>query len=136
MIIRFRDGTWQGLDVLPYKDVEGSHQGVVRQNLLKEAQTEFEVRYFEVAPGGFTSFEKHEHEHFVVVLTGHGEVRLGDESTSVDEKDLIKVGPGVPHQFRNTGDEPFGILCVVDRVRDRPKLLDPTDALCASNLSE
>lgn len=130
MIARNVDGKWEGFDVLPYKDVEGSHRGVSRQNLLKDADTEFEVRYFEVAPGGFTSYETHQHEHFVVVLRGSGEVVLGDEIRPVGLKDLVRVAGHVPHQFRNSGDEPFGILCVVDRVRDRPTLVDP-EALLA-----
>lgn len=129
MIARNVDGMWEGFDVLPYKDVEGSHRGVCRQNLLKEADTEFEVRYFEVAPGGFTSYEKHVHEHFVVVMAGTGEVVLGEEIRHIGLKDLIRVAGEVPHQFRNTGDEPLGILCVVDRVRDRPTLVDPAALL-------
>lgn len=130
MIARNVDGMWEGIEVLPYKDVEGSHRGVSRQNLLKEADTEFEVRYFEVAPGGFTSYETHKHEHFVVILRGSGDVVLGEEIRNVGFKDLVRVAGNVPHQFRNSGDEPFGILCVVDRVRDRPTLVDP-DALMA-----
>jgi quercetin dioxygenase-like cupin family protein len=125
LIRKYVDGLWEGLEVLPYKDVPGSHQGVVRQNLLKEAATDFEVRYFEVAPGGYTSFEKHEHEHFVVILRGRGEVRLGDESHTVEERDLVHVAENVPHQFRCRGEEPLGVFCVVDRLRDRPILLDP-----------
>lgn len=120
---------WEGFDVLPYKDVEGSHRGVVRQNLLKEADTEFEVRYFEVAPGGFTSYEKHQHEHFVVVMHGRGQVILNQEIAEIGPKDLVRVAGQIPHQFRNTGDEPLGILCVVDRVRDRPTLVDPSAIL-------
>jgi quercetin dioxygenase-like cupin family protein len=136
LIARFGKGGWDGFESLPYKNVPGSHQGVIRQNLLKEGDPAFEVRYFEVAPGGFTSFEKHQHEHFVVVMTGRGEVRLGTETSEISEKDLIRVGPGVPHQFRNNGNEPLGILCVVDRVRDRPTLIDSAEPEYASNLSQ
>ena len=32
----------------------------------------FHVRYFEVAPGGWTTLEHHQHEHVVVVLRGEG----------------------------------------------------------------
>jgi len=32
----------------------------------------------------------------------------------------VRVAPGDPHQFRNTGTEPLGFLCVVDAERDRP----------------
>lgn len=129
MIFRNVDGLWEGFDVLPYKDVEGSHRGVSRQNLLKEANTDFEVRYFEVAPGGFTSFEMHRHEHFVVVVRGTGEVILGERIEAIGPSDIVRVESEVAHQFRNNGDEPFGILCVVDRVRDRPTLVDPATLL-------
>lgn len=133
MISRFRNGTWEGFEILAYKDTPGSHQGVIRQNLLKDAPTDYEVRYFEVAPGGYTSFERHEHEHFVVVVAGEGEVRLGDEVSPIQEKDLVRVSGNVPHQFRNKGNEPLGILCVVDRVRDRPQLMNPPEAAATSN---
>jgi quercetin dioxygenase-like cupin family protein len=123
VIEKFAEGGWSGFEQLPYKDVPGSHRGVVRQNLLKEGETQFEVRYFEIAPGGFTSFERHEHEHFVVVMCGAGEVRLGEDVRPLEQRDLVRVEPNMPHQFRNTGTEPFGILCVVDRMRDRPVLL-------------
>ena len=35
----------------------------------------FHVRYFEVAPGGYSTLEKHVHEHVVIPLRGKGVVR-------------------------------------------------------------
>lgn len=116
---------WPEIELLPYKDRPGTFEAVTRRNLFKPDGSNFEVRYFEVGPGGYTSFEKHEHEHCVVVLRGEGKVRLADEWTDVTLNDTVYVGPMVPHQFRNTGVEPFGILCVVDKDRDRPIVLDP-----------
>ncbi|MBI2536308.1 MAG: cupin domain-containing protein, partial [Gemmatimonadetes bacterium] len=37
--------------------------------------------------------------------------------------DCVYVAPGTTHQFRATGTEPLGFLCMVDRVRDRPQVL-------------
>jgi quercetin dioxygenase-like cupin family protein len=89
----------------------------------------FELRYFELAPGGRTSHERHQHEHAVVVLRGEGEVLLGDAVHPLHPGDLVRVAAGDPHQFRNDGDEPFGFLCVVDAERDRPvPLADADDA--------
>lgn len=133
MISHYRDGAWEGFEILPYKDVEGSHRGVSRQNLNKESLTDFEVRTFEVAPGGFTSFEYHLHEHCVFIYRGSGEVQLGDESYPIGPMDMVRVAGNVPHQFRNNGDEPLGILCVVDRMRDRPTLVDPEAELARQN---
>lgn len=112
---------WPGVEIKEYKP--GHSLAVTRRTLMESKGAQ--VRYFEVAPGGHTSFEMHEHEHCVVVLRGVGRVRLGQDWTEIGENDSVYVGPMTPHQFKNTGVEPFGILCVVDRDRDRPILLDP-----------
>jgi quercetin dioxygenase-like cupin family protein len=93
-----------------------------------ESTSSFELRYFELAPGGQTSHERHQHEHAVVVLRGQGEVLLGNELHAIGPGDLVRVAPGDAHQFRNTGGEPFGFLCVVDSERDRPVPIDDDDA--------
>jgi len=80
--------------------------------------------YFEVAPGGWTSLERHQHPHAVVVLVGCGEVRLGSQRHALEPFDVAYVAPGDPHQFRAAPDEKLGLLCIVDRERDRPELLD------------
>jgi quercetin dioxygenase-like cupin family protein len=83
-------------------------------------KTNFQVRYFEIAPAGFTTLEHHRHEHAVVVLRGRGEVRLGDAWHEVGFGDVVYVAPDEVHQLRNPGAEPFGFLCMVDAERDRP----------------
>jgi ribulose-bisphosphate carboxylase large chain len=89
-------------------------------------RTAFHVRYFEVAPGGFTTLERHAHEHVVVVLRGRGEVRLGGDVHALDFGDTVYVAPGEVHQFRNpSASEPFGFLCLVDAERDRPVPVTP-----------
>lgn len=87
--------------------------------------TKFETRYFEIAPGGYTTFERHQHEHNMVVLRGRGKVRIHDEWLTVEAPDAIYVPAYAPHQLKNEGAEPFGYLCVVDKERDQPVLLDP-----------
>jgi oxalate decarboxylase/phosphoglucose isomerase-like protein (cupin superfamily) len=37
--------------------------------------------------------------------------------------DHVYVPSNAPHQFVNSGDEPFGFLCIVDTERDRPRAL-------------
>jgi ribulose-bisphosphate carboxylase large chain len=85
--------------------------------------TAFHVRYFEIAPGGFTSLEEHGHEHVVLVLRGRGQVRLGGAAAELSFGDLVYVAPRESHQFWNDSAEPFGFLCIVDAVRDRPVVL-------------
>jgi quercetin dioxygenase-like cupin family protein len=73
----------------------------------------FCLRYFEVAPGGWTSLDQHAHDHGVFVLRGQGQVRLGDEEHEVSFGDVIFIPPHAVHQLKNTGQEPLGFLCVI-----------------------
>ncbi len=117
---------WAGVPAADYKDAAAHHRGVTRMALVggQGESTAFHVRYFEVAPGGHSSREHHEHEHAVVVLRGRGEVALGGAVHALGVGDVVYVAPHEVHQFRNTSaDEPFGFLCVVDAERDRPVIV-------------
>ena len=83
-----------------------------------------ELRYFEVAPGGFSTLERHEHMHAVLILRGRGHCLVGDEVKQLETRDLVTVPPMTWHQFRATTDEPLGFLCMVDAQRDKPQLPD------------
>ena len=98
-------------------------RGVVRHTLASGQEMAFQLRYFEIAPEGFSSLEKHQHAHTIVVLRGRGKVVAGLEVFNVAPFDLVVIPPGTPHQFVNAGSEPFGFICPVDADRDRPKAL-------------
>ncbi len=127
-VIHATDSGWAGVDARRYKDGAGPFRDVVRHTLLggmsREPDLAFEVRYFEVAPGGYSSLERHEHPHGVVVVKGRGTVRLGDRVAEIRPLDVIYVAPHEVHRFEAHDSEPLGFLCVVDRVRDRPILVD------------
>jgi len=46
------------------------------------------------------------HDLFVVMLEGHGEMRLGDEVRAVGVRSIFYVPRGTPHAFRNLSPEP------------------------------
>jgi quercetin dioxygenase-like cupin family protein len=128
-VLRFRPATsadqphaWEGVPLLDYKAPAAHHCGVVRSVLVgaRGEGTAFHLRYFEIAPGGHTTLEQHQHEHAVVVLRGRGEVQLGERRTAIGFGDAVYVAANEVHQLRNSSEEPFGFLCVVDAVRDRP----------------
>ena len=126
---RFR---WEGIPEREYKFQEGTGAGlgwrdVVRCTLLRGVpeSAAFSVRYFEVAPGGYTSLERHRHVHAVVVVRGRGRVVLGHRVYPLRPLDFVYVPPDTPHQFVCEGEEPFGFLCVVDAERDAPQPLAP-----------
>lgn len=136
-VYRFRPNfTWDGVEVRQYKPEEGGWDGIVRQVIAGWGhQTAFHVRYFEIAPGGYSSLEKHGHAHVVIGLRGKGHAVVGARAVALTPFDVLYLRPWEPHQFVNNGDEPFGFLCVVDAERDRPQPLseDELVALRQSN---
>lgn len=119
------DFHWERVDTLRYKD-EGSapFRDVTRQVLFADAAGGAEWRYFEVAPGGWSTLERHEHTHAVMILRGRGRCLVGERVYPVGERDLVEVPPMTWHQFRAAPDAPLGFLCLVSRERDRPQLPD------------
>lgn len=124
-VLRFADFSWEGVERGAYKDPGARWRGVSRQLLVggRGEPIPFHVRYFEIEPDGYTTYERHEHQHVVIPLRGRGEVRLGDRWQPVGFGDVVHVAPSDPHQFRAVGAEPFGFLCVVEADRDRPVAL-------------
>lgn len=120
------DYRWEDVPHLPYKDDSSApFKTVSRQVLFSEPELGCELRYFEVQPGGYSSLERHEHVHAVVILRGRGLCLVGDHVSEVKPHDLITIPGWTWHQFRANGTEPLGFLCLVNQVRDRPQL--PTE---------
>lgn len=123
-----RDFGWEGVERLPYKEDERAlFKSVSRQVLFSDPDLAGELRYFEVAPGGFTSLERHEHMHGVLILRGRGRCLVGNEVRTVETHDLVTVPAWTWHQFRATADEPLGFLCMVNATRDKPHLPSEAD---------
>jgi quercetin dioxygenase-like cupin family protein len=119
---------WEGVPFLPYKE-EGSapFKSVTRQVLFHDPELRCELRYFEVAPGGHSTLERHQHTHGVVILRGEADVLVGTEVKPVKAFDLVRIPSMTWHQLRTRGDEPMGFLCMVNVERDRPQLPDEED---------
>lgn len=122
------DFTWKDVPLEPYKETTETWQGITRRELSgKRGESQrFHVRYFEIAPGGHSTLEQHEHEHVVIPIRGQGEAQFGCYIYGVGFGDIVYIAPNDPHQFRNPPDaqEPFGFLCMVNAERDAPQLVD------------
>jgi quercetin dioxygenase-like cupin family protein len=119
---------WEGVNTLPYKqDERALFKSITRQVLFADPQLHAELRYFEIEPGGYSTLERHEHMHAVLILRGHGHCLVGKEVRAVELRDLITVPPLTWHQFRASADEPLGFLCMVNAVRDKPQLPSAED---------
>lgn len=125
-ILRFTDFSWSDVESRRYKDQQGSWEGVARHVLVgaDAEDTPFDVRYFEVEPGGYTSFEQHRHQHAVIVIRGKGSVRLGERTEPIEFGDVVYVAPDEPHQFRAGEETKLGFLCVVAAERDKGRVVD------------
>src|SRR5437588_6260586 len=122
---------WSGVEERPYQSRVDGERGMgwrdVARHTLASSESigaAFELRYFELAPGGYSRLEKHRHVHFVIALRGRGRAVVGAELVEVEPFTAVYVPPLTPHRWLNEGDEPFGFMCPVDGKRDRAQPLD------------
>jgi mannose-6-phosphate isomerase-like protein (cupin superfamily) len=119
---------WDGVAELPYKeDDRALFKSITRQVLFADPELDGELRYFEMAAGGFSTLERHEHMHAVLILRGRGHCLVGEEVKAIDTRDLVTVPAMTWHQFRATQGEPLGFLCMVNATRDKPQLPSAED---------
>jgi quercetin dioxygenase-like cupin family protein len=131
------DFRWQGVEHMPYKE-EGSapFKAISRQVLFGQAELGCELRYFEMDAGGYSTLERHEHVHAVMILRGHGTCLLGDKVHEVKPMDLVTIQPWTWHQFRACRGEPMGFMCMVNAERDKPRLPTAEDLAEMAKLPE
>ena len=122
------DFRWEAVAHQPYKqDGTAPFKDISRQVLFHEDSLACELRYFEMDEGGYSTLERHEHAHAVMILRGTGQCLLGNDVRPVKQFDLISIPSMVWHQFRATAGQPLGFLCMVNVQRDRPQLPDADD---------
>jgi quercetin dioxygenase-like cupin family protein len=122
------DYRWQDVELLRYK-TDGSvpFKDVTRQVLFEDPTIAAQLRYFEVSPGGYSTLERHEHAHAVLVLRGRGSVLVGDAVHAIEQNDLVSIPSLAWHQFRPAAGESLGFLCMVNSQRDKPQLPSAED---------
>ncbi|MBM3491342.1 MAG: cupin domain-containing protein [Alphaproteobacteria bacterium] len=122
------DYRWEGVERRPYK-AEGSapFRDIARAVLFDDPALACQLRYFEMAAGGYSTFERHQHAHAVMILRGHGRCLVGRRVFAVKPHDLIAVPAMAWHQFRAAAGEAMGFLCMVNADRDRPQLPSPEE---------
>src|ERR1700733_85832 len=122
------DFSWAVMGVRLYKEESAApFKTVSRQTLFSDPRLAGELRYFEVAPGGYSTLERHEHMHAVMILRGQGEVLVGGAVQKIKPHDLVTIPPWAWHQFRPAPHETLGFLCLVNAERDRPQLPSAED---------
>jgi len=123
-LMKFKpDFSWEGRESAAYKmSAEMPFKDVKRFELIgKQGEnTAFDLRYFQVEPGGYSSKEKHNHTHVIIGVRGQGVLEFENHRLDINPNDVAYVQPMQVHQLKNETDEPFGFYCIVDHERDRP----------------
>ncbi len=105
---------WEGVKLSHYPSGKTAEGVSVRWLIGRVEQApNFALRYFEIEPGGWSALDQHAHDHGVMILRGQGQVLLDEEEFNVGFGDVVYIPPYEVHQFRNTGDEPLGFLCII-----------------------
>jgi quercetin dioxygenase-like cupin family protein len=93
----------------------GASAGATRRILVgqDEGNTDFIIRYFTLPPGGRSAYDRHSHQHGVVVVQGYGQVLLGETWTPIGIGDAIFIAPDEVHQLHADEGGPLGFLCVI-----------------------
>ena len=119
---------WEDGEVLHYKP-QGSapFRDISRQLLFRSTGLGCELRYFEIAPEGHSTLERHEHEHAVLILSGGGACLVDGAVRAIGVHDLVHVPAQSWHQFRASAGGHLGFLCMVNVDRDRPQLPSASD---------
>jgi len=133
-ILKNDDYSWSGVERKEYKTETTNFRDIHRYSLLGDEidALNFQTRYFEIQPGGYSSLEYHRHPHSVVIIRGSGTVVLDDSMQNISMFDVVYIAPDTIHQFHADKDEPLGFICTVDRYRDRPRI--PDDELIADKI--
>ena len=133
-ILKNKGYSWSEVERKEYKTETSNFKDIHRYTLLGDDidALNFQTRYFEIQPGGYSSLEYHRHPHSVVIIRGSGTVVLGDSMQDINMFDTVYIAPETIHQFHADKDEPLGFICTVDRYRDRPRI--PDDELIAEKI--
>ena len=90
--------------------------GVEKQVLIgrEDGSDEIIMRYFSVKPGGNTPYHAHDFPHLVQIQKGEG-VAIDPDGNEhpLSAGMVVYVPENEIHGFKNTGSEPFDIICVV-----------------------
>ncbi|MCR4434215.1 MAG: cupin domain-containing protein [Caldiserica bacterium] len=107
-VIHFQD--------VEYKAFEGENVKEVKGRVLigkADGASHFCMRFFELAPGGFTPRHQHDWEHEIFIHKGHGVALKEGKWVPVESGVAIFVPGGEEHQIRNTGSEPLLFVCLI-----------------------
>ena len=99
------------------KTTDGAKDITIRWLITKDiGAPTFEVRYFEVQPGGYSPLHRHSWEHGVFIVKGKAfAVTENNAEIEMNPGDAALVRPWELHQFKNPGPDILGFLCIIPK---------------------
>lgn len=92
-----------------------SHQGIMFEvERIAVGAEVLDPRVLTIPAGRRNESHRHAHETLMLVLSGRGEVYLGETPSAVTRDDVVFVPRWVPHHTRNTGSDDLRILAITD----------------------
>jgi quercetin dioxygenase-like cupin family protein len=79
----------------------------------------YSVDLVRVAPGGYSPRHVDQDNHSFYIISGKGEVAIGQRTWDVGPGSVVKIPVKVVHAVKNTGDEPLLFLTIYDPPRNR-----------------
>ena len=109
------------LDQFLHERIPGLSRTRIQQAIRERVELSWGVRARPATPVraggevriGYTPLHEHEWEHQVFILKGNGSVFDGQTARPFQEGDVIFVPGGERHQFKNGGQTPAQILCLI-----------------------
>jgi quercetin dioxygenase-like cupin family protein len=105
--------------------VSVARPGVTRKSFSGEGAT---LAWGELSPGHEPRPHTHPHEQIVYIVAGHGTFTVGEETTEVQQGDMLVVPSGVLHYAVAAGDQPMVDLSVFNPRRDDYYAIDEGDS--------
>lgn len=111
-----------GNDV-PSQVVKAGNLTTIQVLISAQEAPHFAMRRFVMEPGGGIPNHTNTLEHEQYVLGGHARIGIGEEEFEVWAGDVVFIPEGVPHWYRNIGEENFEFLCIIPNQPDEIKLI-------------
>jgi len=112
-------------DDIEYEAVDAA-AGLSKGVLLDDSDgtPHFAMRRFTLDPGAEVPKHTNAVEHEQYVLDGEYVVGIDGEEHVVSAGDSLLIPAGVPHWYRNEGDDPGAFICAVPNGDDAIELVD------------
>jgi quercetin dioxygenase-like cupin family protein len=106
------------------EEVKSGERTTIQVLISSKEGPNFALRRFVMQPGGSMPEHTNTVEHEQYVLHGAASIGMGGETLEVHAGDVVFIPEGVPHWYRNTGEENFEFLCIIPNKPDEIKIID------------